>query len=85
MNDIDKKKLFYDSKTILQEIVQSENMGQLVYELVKTEGPDHCKIFTSQVLIGGSPMGIGSGRTKKLAEQDAAYHAILALKDRSED
>lgn len=81
MNDIEHKKLFYDSKTVLQERVQAMGSRTLVYELVKAEGPDHCKVFTSQVRIDGKVMGTGSGRTKKLAEQDAAYRAILAMND----
>lgn len=79
MNDIEHKKLFFDSKTILQEKVQSAGLGELSYELLSAEGPDHCKVFTSQVLIGGVARGTGKGRTKKLAEQEAAYHAILEL------
>ena len=53
MNDIEHKKLFFDSKTILQEKVQSGTLGELAYELIGEEGPDHNKIFTSQVRIGG--------------------------------
>lgn len=84
MNDIEHKKLFFDSKTILQEKVQSGTLGELTYELIGEEGPDHNKTFTSQVRIGGRFYGIGRGRTKKLAEQDAAYRTILDLDNRSE-
>lgn len=84
MNDIEHKKLFFDSKTILQEKVQSGTLGELTYELIGEEGPDHNKTFTSQVRIGGRAYGIGRGRTKKLAEQDAAYRTILDLDNRSE-
>ena len=83
MNDIEHKKLFFDSKTILQEKVQSGTLGELAYELIGEEGPDHNKIFTSQVRIGGKAYGTGRGRTKKLAEQDAAYRTILDLNNRS--
>jgi len=85
LNDIENKKLFFDSKTILQEMVQSRSMGRLIYELLKTEGPDHRRVFTSQVRINGQAYGEGKGRTKKLAEQDAAYRAILELNDRSRE
>ncbi|MCD8052592.1 MAG: ribonuclease III [Lachnospiraceae bacterium] len=81
MNDIENRKLFYDSKTILQEMVQERELGELTYRLLKTEGPDHCKVFTSQVLIDGAPRGVGSGHNKKLAEQAAAYQAIRRLKE----
>ena len=83
MNDIEHKKLFFDSKTILQEKEQSGTLGELAYELIGEEGPDHNKIFTSQVRIGGKAYGTGRGRTKKLAEQDAAYRTILDLNNRS--
>ncbi len=80
MNDIENRKLFYDSKTILQEMVQRSELGDLAYELLRTEGPEHCKVFTSRVLLDGKPCGEGSGRNKKLAEQAAAYQAILKLR-----
>ena len=80
LNDIEHKQLFYDSKTILQEIVQAEFKDSLVYELVKEDGPDHNKTFEVCVKIGGKIIGRGSGRTKKAAEQVAAYHGICELK-----
>lgn len=81
LNDIEKKQLFYDSKTILQELIQSEHKDQLVYELLKEEGPDHDKQFTTRVMIGEKELGRGRGRTKKASEQEAAYQAILKLKE----
>lgn len=80
MNDIEHKKLFFDSKTILQEIVQGEMECEPVYELTGEEGPNHNKKFTVQVLIREQVYGTGSGRTKKAAEQEAAYAALLKLK-----
>ena len=82
LNDIEHKKLFFDSKTILQEQIQSETEEPIHYELVKEEGPDHNKRFTVNVVLGGNVLGSGSGRTKKAAEQEAAYRALLARKDR---
>ena len=80
LNDIEHKQLFYDSKTILQEMVQAEFKDSLVYELLKEEGPDHNKTFDVCVKIGGRVIGHGIGRTKKAAEQVAAYHGICELK-----
>ncbi len=80
MNDLEHKQLFFDSKTILQEIVQSQTEEALTYELLKEEGPDHNKIFETQVKIGDTIIGQGTGRTKKAAEQVAAYHGILKLR-----
>ena len=80
LSDLEHKQLFFDSKTILQEMVQSSADGTLSYELIREEGPDHDKRFVVQVMIGKEPAGVGSGRTKKAAEQEAAYVAIKKLK-----
>ena len=80
LTDLEDKKLFYDSKTILQEIVQAGKKGDITYRLVREEGPVHNKSFEVQVMIGGTPYGEGKGRTKKSAEQQAAYQAILKLR-----
>lgn len=83
LNDLEHKKLFYDSKTILQEIVQAHFPYGVVYHLIKEEGPDHNKSFTVAVHIGEECYGEGTGRTKKAAEQEAAYHAILKLHEKN--
>ena len=80
LNDIEHKQLFYDSKTILQEMVQAKYKETLVYELIKEEGPDHNKSFEVCVKIGDEEIGRGLGRTKKAAEQVAAYHGICRIK-----
>ena len=79
LNDLEHKKLFYDSKTILQELVQAHFEEMVSYHLIKEEGPDHNKKFTVEAHIGEECYGEGSGRTKKAAEQEAAYHTILKL------
>ena len=63
LNDIEHKQLFYDSKTILQEMVQAKYKETLVYELLKEEGPDHNKSFEVCVKIGDEEIGRGLGRT----------------------
>ena len=80
LNDIEHKQLFYDSKTILQEMIQSRQTGVLSYEIIKEEGPDHNKSFEVRALMGEEEIGRGVGRTKKAAEQVAAYNGILKLK-----
>lgn len=80
LNDIEHKQLFYDSKTILQEEVQSSNKGSLHYELVREEGPDHNKHFVVAAYVGEDRLGIGEGPTKKAAEQQAAYETLLKLR-----
>ncbi|MBQ9700685.1 MAG: ribonuclease III [Lachnospiraceae bacterium] len=80
LNDIENKHLFYDSKTILQEIVQKEYKERVDYVLVGEEGPDHDKTFTVKAVFRNVELGSGKGATKKRAEQQAAYEAILRIK-----
>lgn len=80
LNDMENKQLFFDSKTILQEIIQEDGTKSVQYELVKEEGPDHNKSFTVNVLIDGQVLGNGTDHTKKAAEQKAAYEAIQKLR-----
>ena len=80
MTDLDVKQLFYDSKTILQEIVQEKGTQPVEYVLIAEEGPDHNKSFTVEARVNGRLMGTGTGHTKKAAEQAAAYQAIQEKK-----
>ena len=82
LNDLENKKLFFDSKTILQEIVQGSSDEHVSYELIREEGPDHNKTFCTAVRIGGRTYGEGEGRTKQASEQQAAYQAILRLQEK---
>ena len=85
LTDLEDKKLFYDSKTILQEMVQGMKAGSISYRLTGEEGPDHDKSFYVEVLIGDRAYGDGKGRTKKAAEQQAAYRAILKLRKKRDN
>lgn len=76
LDDLEHKQLFFDSKTILQERIQAHCEEALHYELIHEEGPDHQKIFIVQAMLGDKIIGKGQGRTKKAAEQEAAYHAL---------
>lgn len=79
--NIKNKELFFDSKTILQEIIQNDNNNlKIRYKLLSENGPDHNKTFTIAVYVGNDQVGCGSGRTKKAAEQEAASEAIQKLK-----
>ena len=80
LNDIEHKQLFYDSKTNLQEYVQGTLKKELHYDLVEESGPEHDKLFKVEVVVDGAVLGKGQGRTKKAAEQQAAYKALLDLK-----
>ena len=79
LTDIENKKLFYDSKTILQEVVQGDHQ-QLSYVLTAEAGPDHNKSFTVEVHIDEKRISEGTGHTKKAAEQEAAYKALILLR-----
>ncbi|MEE0140127.1 MAG: ribonuclease III [Coprococcus sp.] len=84
LNDIEHKAMFQDSKTILQEILQKNHRDPITYEVVDMKGPEHNRMFVMQVKLGDAVIGQGSGRTKQAAGQEAAYHAILALKNQQE-
>ena len=77
LSDLEHKQLFYDAKTILQEEVQKENGGTLRYELVREDGPEHDKIFVVDAMINGIKVSSGTGHSKKAAEQQAAYDALI--------
>jgi ribonuclease-3 len=68
-----------DYKTRLQELVQQKKNQVLSYKLVGQSGPDHDKKFDVEVALNGQTVGVGSGSSKKRAEQDAACQAIRKL------
>lgn len=82
LSDIEHKQLFFDSKTILQEMVQGKGEAVLQYKLIKEEGPDHNKKFTAAVYLGTKELAQGTGKTKKASEQAAAYEAIIGLRSK---
>lgn len=82
LSDLEDKILFLDSKTLLQEEIQKKNSAQLRYELVGEAGPDHDKQFSVEAYLNDKLIGTGLGRTKKAAEQQAAYEALIRLKGR---
>ena len=65
-----------DYKTELQELVQRRPNRHISYEMIGETGPDHDKTFTFRVSVNGVPVGEGSGRSKKEAEQMAARQAL---------
>jgi ribonuclease-3 len=70
-----------DYKTILQEIASQELRSIPDYRVVE-RGPDHEKEFTATVHVGGEPLGTGTGRSKKEAEQQAAREAHARITER---
>lgn len=65
-----------DYKTELQEIIQKNPDEHLSYVLVGESGPDHDKRFEVEVMLNSNVIGCGIGRSKKLAEQEAARQAL---------
>lgn len=69
-----------DHKTVLQEKLQENGTVHIKYDVIKTSGPDHNKIFTVQVFCNEKPLAIGEGKTKKQAEMEAAQKALEKIK-----
>lgn len=69
-----------DYKSQLQENIQQTINGQLQYEVIEEKGPAHSKTFVTVVRLEDKTLGMGEGKSKKEAEQEAARHAIIELK-----
>lgn len=80
LSDLENKKLFYDSKSNLQEYIQKYLKKEFHYILVGEAGPEHDKEFIVEIRMEDVLLGNGRGKSKKAAEQKAAYEALLGLK-----
>ncbi len=78
LRDIDEKQRFHDSKTTLQEYAQKQG-NRPVYEQLAEEGPEHERTYRARVLLCDQVLAEGTGHSKKSAEQQAAYNALIAL------
>ena len=65
-----------DYKTKLQEYVQSDIRKTVSYEVINVSGPSNNPYFTVRVIVDDLILGVGSGNSKKKAEQDAAKNAF---------
>lgn len=63
----------------LQEILQDRAAPAPEYVTIAAEGPDHARQFTEAVIVDGAQVGVGTGRSKRVAQQEAARQAILSL------
>lgn len=79
IEEIDKNFAKYNAKAILQEFTQGQTKEIPEYNLIGTKGPEHNKIFEIEVSYQGEVIAKGEGRTKKDAEQNAAYDACIKL------
>lgn len=72
----DEQLSFVDYKTVLQEIIQKNPDEHLSYAVVAESGPDHDKRFEVEVYLNSNTIGYGKGKSKKIAEQQAAKQAL---------
>ena len=71
-----------DYKTVLQEILQKNGNIDIEYEIIDEKGPDHEKVFTAEVKVNDKILATGKGKSKKIAEMEAAQKAIENIKKR---
>ncbi len=72
-----------DFKSQLQELIQRDGTGVIEYRILQERGPAHNKEFVSRVTLNGEELGIGTGKSKKEAEQHAAQMALEVLKSKT--
>lgn len=68
--------VFKDYKTELQQIIQQANGEKLEYVVLEESGPDHDKIYKVAAMLNANQIGVGEGRSKRIAEQNAAREAL---------
>jgi len=78
LSEVDKKasEPLKDSKSMLQEYVQSKGLPTPKYQVVEESGPDHDKKFVIEVMVAGKSWGKGEGKSKSVAEQEAARQVL---------
>ena len=68
-----------DYKSQLQELIQARHQQTPAYRVIEAAGPDHDRRFTVEVRVGDTLLGRGSGKSKKVAEAEAAHSALDQL------
>ncbi len=79
LENANKKEVSKDYKTTLQEIIQRNPEEAVVYILKSESGPDHDKTFTVEVKLNSNVIGVGTGKSKKQAEEEAAKQALILM------
>lgn len=69
-----------DYKTILQEKLQVHGDVKIEYKIINETGPEHDRLFTSEVFCNGKSLGKGNGKSKKEAEMEAAKEALNLMR-----
>ncbi|MFH1826952.1 MAG: ribonuclease III [bacterium] len=80
IDEIIDKKLYFSSKSKLQETMQRQYKITPDYKLIKESGPEHRRVFDMGIFFNGKKLGEGIGKTKKQAEEEAAKKALQRLK-----
>jgi ribonuclease III len=79
LNEVVYKEESINYKSLLQEYIQALHKVPPRYRVQSTTGPDHDKEFVVEVVVKGNILGQGAGKTKKVAEQEAAREAYRRL------
>ena len=79
IDEIDTNFAKFNAKAVLQEYTQSLTKELPEYEVVSITGPAHKPVFKVQVKYENKILALGEGKSKKEAEQNAAYQACLTL------
>ncbi len=69
-----------DYKTVLQEKLQKAGEVKIEYRIINESGPDHNKTFEALVECDGKKLARGIGKSKKMAEMEAAKKALENIK-----
>ncbi len=72
-----------DSKSLLQEYVQSKGLSTPKYKVISETGPDHSKEFVIEAVVGDKTWGRGDGKSKATAQQEAAKNALDVIQSKS--
>ncbi|CKG29367.1 ribonuclease III [Streptococcus pneumoniae] len=62
-------------------MIQRDGSGNIEYQILQEKGPAHNREFVSRVTLNNVALGLGSGKSKKEAEQQAAAEALKKLKE----
>lgn len=81
IQEIVENRMDIDAKSKLQELSQEKFKQTPFYKVVTEEGPDHDKTFTVVAVIGDTEYGAGTGKSKQIAEQDAAKNTLDKLQN----
>ncbi len=73
-----------DAKSELQELLSARDLAPPEYRLAEESGPPHDRSFRFLVLVDGTVIGEGQGRSKKIAQQAAASRALEQLEKKEE-